>query len=128
MLTGDGMNDFTTDVKNNKMVWQVERRAHERYSADLDARLFYGNLIYSAKVTDVSRKGMFIKTNIGFPVNSEFMMVFLIDGLTMKMPVKVRRKTAAKRCSDADAMSGIGVELLDCSTRYMDFVDTVCVQ
>ena len=48
----------------------MEKRAYSRIPANLDARVLYGNLIYSGKVTDISEAGMFINTKVSFPVNA----------------------------------------------------------
>lgn len=99
---------------------QAERRAFERFHTNLEARLFYGKLIYAGKITDLSQKGMFINTNIKFPVSSEFMMVVLLDGQTVKIPIKVIR--TSKSDINNDPESGIGVELLDTPGIYLDFI------
>jgi len=102
----------------------VDRRAYERFPANLQARLFFGNMIYSGKVTNLSKKGMFVSTNIRFPVNSEFMMVVMLNNRALKIPIKVRR--TIKRESDYNSRTdcGIGVELLDVPQNYIDFVGT----
>lgn len=100
---------------------KVDRRACERYPANLKARLFYGNLIYAGMVTDLSLKGMFVSTKVGFPVNSEFMMVLMLNDRTMKFPVKVRRRIH-KEDHYSTKRSGIGVELLDAPKNYAEYI------
>ncbi|MDH4028061.1 MAG: PilZ domain-containing protein [Nitrospirota bacterium] len=107
----------------NEYYEHVERRSYARFHADLDVRLIYGNLIYAGKVYDVSQNGMFINTKVGFPVNSAFMIVVLLEGRTMKFPIKVRR--SAKNYTMGDNLlpvSGIGVELLDAPAGYLEFI------
>jgi hypothetical protein len=72
----------------------ADRRAFERYPANLQARLFYGNTIYSGMITNLSKSGMFVSTRVKFPVNSEFVMVVNLNNRSMKIPVKVRRSTS----------------------------------
>lgn len=103
---------------------QVDRRAYERYPASLQARLFFGNMIYSGKVTNISKKGMFVNTNIRFPVNTEFMMVVLLNNRTVKIPIKVRRTIKRESGYNSRTDCGIGVELLDAPQPYIDFVGT----
>jgi Tfp pilus assembly protein PilZ len=100
----------------------ADRRAFERYPANLQARLFYGNTIYSGMITNLSKSGMFVSTRVKFPVNSEFVMVVNLNNRSMKIPVKVRR--SVKKDSDyySKADNGIGVELLGIPQCYMEYV------
>lgn len=99
---------------------QAERRAYERFHTSLDTRLFYGKLIYAGRITNLSQKGMFIDTKVKFPVNSKFMIVVLLEGQTVKIPIKVTR-TLKTDVNDGPE-SGIGVELLDTPGLYLDFI------
>ncbi len=103
---------------------QMERRAHERFPDNLQARLFFGNMIYSGKVTNLSKKGMFVSTNVRFPVNTEFMMVVLLNNRTLKLPIKVRRSVKRESAYNSRTDCGIGVELLDAPQNYLDYVGT----
>ncbi len=107
----------------NELDSQDEKRAFERFPVKLDARLFFGNLIYSGKVTDLSQGGMFVNTKVKFPVNSEFMMVVLVNKRTVKIPVRVKRREKSENTYNLTARNGIGVELVDSPQMYMDFVD-----
>ena len=101
-----------------------ERRAFERFPANLDARLLYGNLIYAGMVTNLSKNGMFVSTRVKFPVNSEFMMVVLLNNRTIKIPVKVRRRVKKENGYYSKMDNGIGVELLDTPQNFLDYVIT----
>ncbi|HDH06080.1 MAG TPA: PilZ domain-containing protein [Nitrospirae bacterium] len=101
-----------------------DRRAFERFPANLDARLFYGNLIYAGMVTNLSRNGMFVSTRVKFPVNSEFMMVVLLDNRTIKIPIKVRRRVKKEKGYYSKMDNGIGVELLETPQNFIDYVVT----
>ncbi len=105
-----------------KLDLQIERRACERFPANLQARLFYGNMIYSGMITNISKNGMFLKTKVPFPVHSEFMVVILLKDRTVKLPIKVRRRVAGESnyCFNTDR--GIGVELLNTPQNYLDYV------
>jgi Tfp pilus assembly protein PilZ len=100
----------------------MERRAYARIPVNLQVRLFYGNLIYTGIVKDLSENGMFISTRVKFPINSVFMIVVLINNKdTVKMPIKVKRTVDS--ISHASAMkSGMGVELLNVPPNYLDYV------
>jgi Tfp pilus assembly protein PilZ len=109
---------------NGKPDAQVEKRAYERFPVNLQARLFFGNMIYSGMVTNLSRSGMFVSTKVKFPVNSEFIMVVTLNNRALKLPIRVRR--AVKKESDYNSKidSGVGVELLGAPQNYLDFVGT----
>jgi Tfp pilus assembly protein PilZ len=103
---------------------QSERRAYERFPDNLQARLFFGNMIYAGKVTNLSKKGMFVSTNVRFPVNTEFMMVVLLNNRTLKLPIKVRRSVKRESAYNSRRDCGIGVELLDAPQNYLDYIGT----
>ncbi len=98
-----------------------ERRVCERFSSNLQARLFYGNLIYTGKVTNISMSGMFICTKVKFPVSAEFLIVVLLDERTAKIPIKVKR-TIKQEDDYSSELSGLGVELLKAPRNYLDYV------
>ncbi|MEW6601838.1 MAG: PilZ domain-containing protein [Nitrospirota bacterium] len=101
---------------------QFEKRAYERFPSNLHARLLYGNMIYSGIVTNLSKKGMFVNTNVRFPVNTEFMILLQINNRTLKIPIKVRRAVKRESAYHSKTDCGIGVELLDAPQNYVDYV------
>ena len=100
----------------------LDRRMFERFPANLQARLFYGNMIYSGMVKNLSRNGMFVSTKVKFRVDSELTLIVLLNEQTVKIPVKVRRQVGKESdcCSKAD--NGIGVELLRVPQNYLNYV------
>jgi len=111
-------------MHDERLDTQMERRADERFPDNLQARLFFGNMIYSGKVTNLSKKGMFVSTNVRFPVNTEFMMVVMLNKRTLKLPIKVRRAVKRESAYNSKTDCGIGVELLDAPRNYLDYVGT----
>ncbi len=114
-------------VKKEPVIWadsqlniHPEKRAYRRMPANLQARLFYGNLIYTGTVTNLSENGMFISTKVKFPVNSVFIMLVLVNDHALKIPIKVRRMVAPENnyCPDC----GMGVELVNVPQNYLDYV------
>ncbi len=99
-----------------------ERRASERFPANLEARFFYGNMIYTGKVINFSKNGMFISTKVPFPLNSEFIMVVLLDNQTAKIPIKVRRKVSKKGDYYSRMNNGVGIELMVSPQSYLNYV------
>jgi len=124
------MTDRRTGRKDHSpMSWNLERqtapserRADERFPSNLQARLFYGNMIYSGMVTNISRKGMFVSTKVRFPVNAEFMAVLLLNNRTIKIPIRVRRSVKSQNGFNSGADSGIGVEISEAPQHYLDYV------
>ncbi len=125
MITTSNKKEKKTEsrVKDNGMLTaQLEKRAFERFPANLQARLFFGNMIYSGMVTNLSKNGMFVSTKVRFPVNSEFMMVVLLNNHILKIPIKVRRAVKKEGDYYSEIDSGIGIELLDTPQNYLNYV------
>ena len=99
-----------------------ERRSSERFPSNLEARFFYGNMIYTGKVINFSKNGMFISTKVPFPLNSEFIVVILLDNQTAKIPIKVRRKVSKEGDYYSRMNNGVGIELLDAPQSYLNYV------
>ncbi len=100
-----------------------EKRAYRRIPANLQARVLYGNLIYTGQVTDISENGMFINTKMNFPVNVVFLLVVMVNDTVIKVPIKVKRIVRYKKDNSATGSSGIGVELVDTPQGYLDYVN-----
>ncbi len=97
----------------------VQRRAFERIPASLEARFFYGNMFYSGIVTNISKNGMFIRTNVNISSESKFAIILEIEQTFLNVFVRIKRITQTKGYRD-----GIGVELLNDFGDYIEFVDS----
>ncbi len=102
----------------------MEKRAYRRVPADLQARVLYGNLIYSGKVTDISENGMFINTKVTFPVNAVFLLMVLVNDCVMKIPIKVKRLVKSGEDYSGEDRCGMGVELVKTPQHYLDYVSS----
>lgn len=100
----------------------MERRTHERLFAELPARLFYGNIVYTGTVRDLSESGMFISTRLYFPVDSVFLVVIQQNGQSFKMNIKVKRIARPSGGNLTREQSGIGVRLIEPSQMYLEFI------
>ncbi|MEW6601839.1 MAG: PilZ domain-containing protein [Nitrospirota bacterium] len=100
----------------------MEKRAFQRLPVNLQSRLFYGNMVYTGNVTNISENGMFISTKMAFPVDSVFIAVILLDSHSITLPIRIRRITRSSENSDLNGESGIGVGLINPSKEYLDFV------
>jgi hypothetical protein len=104
----------------------MEKRAFERLPVNFQARLFYGNMIYTGTVTNLSENGMFISTKMNFPVDSVLVSAILEDQSiihsSIRLPVRIRRTVRSNNYYDLIKDSGIGVELLKPLQEYAEFV------
>jgi hypothetical protein len=110
---GDGMFNVIAD-----------RRSHERIPARIQTRFFCGSRIYAGDITDISEKGMFVRTEMRLPVNSRIDIMILVDGKVMNVPVSVRR-TVNENNSGGAVASGMGVELTRSVQKYVDYVHSL---
>ncbi len=108
---------------DNELNLHAEKRAYRRIPANLQARVLYGNLIYSGKVTDISENGMFINTKMNCPVNVVFLLVVMVNDTVMKVPIKVKRTVKYEKNNSGYGSSGIGVELVNTPQGYLDYVN-----
>jgi Tfp pilus assembly protein PilZ len=109
------MNTYTGNQSNNK-------RKSERFDSDFQVSLFYGNIVYTGIVTNVSENGMFISTRRNFPVDTMLVTSLIVGEEPLKLPVQIMRKSdnaSLKSSSD----SGVGVQIVTCSEDYMVFFD-----
>lgn len=102
----------------------MERRAFKRIPVDIQARLFFGNLVYTGIVTNLSGKGMFIRTRMNFPNDSVLVTSIIINQDTLKLPIRIRRTVKSGNNNVHLDKSGIGVELLNPPGEYKRFVDS----
>ena len=99
-----------------------EKRANNRIPSNLQARILYGNLIYTGRIKNLSENGMFIRTKVNFPVNSVFLLLVLVNEYVMKVPIKVKRIVRPENSISKRTDQGMGVELVMVSNDYLDYV------
>jgi len=96
----------------------MQNRAFERISADLQANFFCGNTMYSGTVTNLSENGMFVKTRMCFPFDSNLELLIPLKEEVLKVPIKVSRIEKTE-----DFYDGMGVEVLSPCQNYSEFVN-----
>jgi len=101
------------------------KRRYKRRPVRLEARLFWGNTSYPGIVTSLGEKGMFICTKMSPPSNSALEAVLHIQGKCLKVPVHVKWTIRMDGSAASDENSGIGVELLDVPTLYLDYFNSL---
>ena len=89
---------------------------------NLQLRLFYGNMVYTGIVANLSENGMFICTKMSFPVDSVLIAIILMEEQTLKIPIKIRRTVRSNNHLNDIEDGGIGVSLLNPSKEYIDFI------
>jgi hypothetical protein len=100
----------------------MEKRAFQRVSVSLPSRLFYGNMVYTGVVTDISEKGMFISTKMSFPVDSVLIAEVLLDYHYGEIPIQIRRTAKPDGDFKGFEQRGMGVRLLNPSQEYIDVI------
>jgi hypothetical protein len=103
--------------KKGRNATQVEKRAHPRTPSTIAARFFYGNMFYTATITNLSEGGMFIHTRMNLPLNSALVVIMREHNLAMNINARVKRTSLQK-----GLLRGIGVELVRPSSHYLDYV------
>ncbi len=102
----------------------MEKRAFKRLSVDLQARVLFGNIIYTGKVSDLSENGMFINTKINFPLETLLLTVVLLENETLNIPVKIKRVVKATEHTGNNSRSGLGVKIQGPQQDYLDYVQS----
>ena len=96
-------------------MWQ---RAYQRIPADIKVKFFSGLDVYHGTATNLSEKGMFIKTTINFPMkpNLRILIPYREKMLSINAWVKSFGMTG-------NVYNGVGVEILSPSQKYLEFID-----
>ncbi len=106
--------------KKDNIMLSAEKRAFERFPANIDARFFYGNIFYSGTVLNLSEKGMFINTKRCLPSDSMFVIIIRESNALLKVIAKVKRFSI-----DGSCCNGMGVELMSPSIDYVEFINRI---
>ena len=96
----------------------MEKRSSNRVPSSLKIKLCFDNDINTGTLVNMSGNGMLINTKVCFPLKSQFDILLPSGEEILKIPVKVSRLLKKDNAYD-----GIGVELLDPTSEYFDFLD-----
>ena len=96
----------------------TERRSSKRITSNIDTRFFMGNMFYTGNVKNLSKEGMFIKTNMLVPSGSLFVVIISVKEKLLRMLSRARRIVEKE-----SSLSGIGIEIIDPPQQYTDFVE-----
>ncbi len=100
----------------------MEKRAFKRVPVKLQARLFYGNMVYTGLVTNISENGMFMCTKMQFPVDARLITALKAGDSTYQLPITIRRITRPGSHPVCLEDIGMGVRLLNPPREYIDFL------
>lgn len=95
----------------------MEKRESRRIHANLALRYPCRDKFCSGTATNLSENGMFIDTEMDFPVQSKFDIFISSREDVFKVPVKISRLVRT-----GNIYNGMGVELLDLPKKYLEFL------
>ena len=98
----------------------MEKRSFERIDADVDVRFSYGYIFYTGNITNLSERGLFIRTKNCLPDNSLILIMYRVEDELLKILARVKRSIKSNRYND-----GMGIEVLNPQSKYHDFVNNM---
>lgn len=98
----------------------MEKRAFERLFSNISVRFLSGETVYLGTVKNISKKGMFISTKVTFPLELQLKILLPLKEELLKLPAKIINIKKS-----GDIYDGIGVELLNPSQNYLEFIDSL---
>jgi hypothetical protein len=99
----------------------MDKRADRRISANERICFTYDDVIHSGTITDLSKCGMYIKTDIPlYYYKLKFDVRIPLANGFFNVPVKIARLEQT-----AGYYYGMGVELLDLPEQYLILIDTI---
>jgi len=112
------------------MISGAKKRVHERIPLDLEISFLQLNTKYSGTVKNISKNGMYIKSDTPLPFNSKLDILMLskarlkilidFNSEVFEVPVRVKRLMRKE-----DFFIGMGVMLLNSSPLYQDFMSSL---
>ncbi|HDH05224.1 MAG TPA: PilZ domain-containing protein [Nitrospirae bacterium] len=97
----------------------MTRRACERIPSSLVVKFHQDNSVCYGIATDISEKGMCIRSGICLPCDSKFNLQIPLKNSHLEIPVKVRRVEKTDGFYDT-----MGVELLKPTKKYLKIVNS----
>jgi Tfp pilus assembly protein PilZ len=108
-------------MKNYTKNKHKDKREFKRLETSLQISLFYGNMVYSGMVSNLSESGMFISTKRLLPVDTMLVTSLMIDEKPIQIPIQIRRAVSPSNALDK-AENGVGVHILRSSRDYLNFL------
>ena len=99
----------------------IQRRAHERVSAEIPVKFYCCNTDYSGVINNISESGMFISTKeMHFPFDSKIELIIPFEERLLRVPVRVIRITKSD-----NTFNGLGVEVIEGHHDYLRLVTVI---
>jgi hypothetical protein len=98
----------------------MQKRAFERIPTNIRVKFFSGTTDYFGTVTNLSEKGMFISSELNFPLEQQLEILIPMKEEILKVPAKIISFRKADKI-----YNGIGIVLLNPSQNYLKFVDSL---
>lgn len=95
----------------------MEKRASDRIYNKIPIRFLFSNTFVAGTATDLSENGMFINTEVYFPMQSKFEILIPLKEEVLKVPVKLIRLAAT-----GNIHKGMGVKLLNLPKKYLELI------
>jgi hypothetical protein len=86
----------------------MEKRSFERIDADIDVRFSYGYMFYTGAISNLSEKGLFVRTKNCLPDNSIVLIMLRLENELVKLLARVTRSIRSGNNRD-----GMGIEILN---------------
>jgi hypothetical protein len=100
----------------------MNKRNSERISVNLALRFPFSNTYIPGTVTDLSENGMFIDTELCFPLESKFEVLIKLKNEILTIPVQIARVVKSN-----NKYSGMGVRILNSPPEYRAFLSSLVV-
>jgi hypothetical protein len=106
-----------------KMATNVNTRKHKRYLIKLKIRINTGRLNFWAVTSDISKKGLRMRTNQEFPVNKKLDLELIMpDGQVSFISGVVRY---VKETPHSEIKFGVGLEIIYDDTTFSDYLKSL---
>ena len=93
---------------------------HERIPVDLRSRFSHGNIFNSGTIRNLSKEGMFIKTNNVIPVDSVITVIMHTGIELFQIFAKVKRLNKT-----AEQYDGMDIEIISSNYNYLKYVKSL---
>lgn len=92
------------------------KRVHKRFYTDNKVYIVHNDLIYPAKLVNCSEKGMYIISDVSFPLDTTLLVTIPLERERLSVTARVVWSV------DKGDYEGVGVTLLNTSFKYTDFL------
>jgi hypothetical protein len=95
----------------------MHKRDSERIPVNLALRFPFSNTFIPGTVANLSEKGMFIDTELCFPLESKFEVLIKLEDGILTLPVQIVRIVKSD-----NKYTGMGVRILNSPQKYSEYL------